>query len=1023
MEKRLAQRSVSVPSRQPPNLNKRVQPKQVEETNISVYVRCRTRNDREIKENSGVVVSTTGNRGKEVILQTGPMNNINKTYTFDRVFGAESDQETVYEGIAAGVLDEVLRGYNCTVFAYGQTGTGKTYTMSGDIDTNSGSLGDNAGIIPRTLIDLFKNLQSVAEYSVRISFIELYNEELRDLLSPTYDDEERKVKIFDGSTKKSIKVQGMEEIFIKSPEEGLKLLRDGSIKRQVASTKCNDLSSRSHTVFSITVHMKLPDVLSGEAFMKVGKLNLVDLAGSENISRSGAENKRAREAGMINQSLLTLGRVINALVENSPHIPYRESKLTRLLQDSLGGQTKTCIIATISPAKVSLDETLSTLEYAYRAKSIKNKPQVNQSMNKSLLIGEYIEEIERLRRDLNATRMKNGVYLTDEDHKLLLDQSESRRILARDLEGKTMMLDERVKNLKLKNDELLESTKKSEMTLREKEMELSQISNDLQSNQVTISDLQMRLEKKDLAFEMLQKTERELQGKCQVYASGLGESVEMIQALSSVISKKFLLEQGNLDMIAATKKNLSAQLDHSCEKICSQIQSELDDFSSKTSAFIGKSVNNQTSSISLALADLRRMIQDSLMKDDASRIHEALREAEKTASSSASALVKYGEEYEKSASDALSTLSTEIHETKRKFQTELAKLSTNHASWFSSFDKLFNSLLTVVEEQMGEQVHAVSLFQKALLLHKQQHERELEKYKNEILSLQKEANDDEKRALLDLKSQIHDLFQEHDSRRDSREQIKANECSALVDSLVAMHGTEMDQHHGTLDGLKESTSQFSASVKGERSRIHDKVHSMSEVAAKSAEQFSKTVNDGLGNVDTSKESIRAIVSDVGQRVVKSANDILSDVQKMHRSATDVLANVSQHNEKLVKVCDTHQTHFTESLQNLVQEASSFNEQESTATVHRLIAGSQKAKAGMNMAISKTCIKKDDQKIPSIPEYNISLDIPSKHAGEGLHEHSMKKRRVADEKENDQTTKVLAPSAQFGRGQVLKPANR
>ena len=155
--------------------------------------------------------------------------------------------------------------------------------------------------------------------------------------------------------------------------------------------------SRSHTVFTITVHLK--ETTEGEDMLRVGKLNLVDLAGSESIGRSGAADKRAREAGMINQSLLTLGRVINALVERSQHVPYRESKLTRLLQDSLGGRTKTCIIAT----KVNIDETLSTLDYANKAKSIHNKPQVNQMMTKKALIKEYVEMIERLKGDLRVT--------------------------------------------------------------------------------------------------------------------------------------------------------------------------------------------------------------------------------------------------------------------------------------------------------------------------------------------------------------------------------------------------------------------------------------------------------------------------------------------------------------------------------------------------------------------------------------------------------------------------------------------
>lgn len=145
--------------------------------------------------------------------------------------------------------------------------------------------------------------------------------------------------------------------------------------------------------------------------MKIGKLNLVDLAGSENIERSGATGKRATEAGKINKSLTTLGRVITALVEHRDHIPYRESNLTRLLQDSLGGRTKTTIIATIAPTQCNFDETVSTLEYANKAKSIRNKPEINQKLVKKAVIKEFNEEIDRLKRELWAAREKNGVHL------------------------------------------------------------------------------------------------------------------------------------------------------------------------------------------------------------------------------------------------------------------------------------------------------------------------------------------------------------------------------------------------------------------------------------------------------------------------------------------------------------------------------------------------------------------------------------------------------------------------------------
>lgn len=163
----------------------------------------------------------------------------------------------------------------------------------------------------------------------------MYNEELNDLLA---NDDQRKLRIFEDLNRKgSILIQNLEEVLVKNAIDVIHTLQKGSARRQTASTKMNEVSSRSHCIFSITVHIK-ETTADGEELLKVGKLNLVDLAGSENIGRSGAENKRAKEAGMINQSLLTLGRVINALVERSPHVPYRESKLTRLLQDSLVNQ-------------------------------------------------------------------------------------------------------------------------------------------------------------------------------------------------------------------------------------------------------------------------------------------------------------------------------------------------------------------------------------------------------------------------------------------------------------------------------------------------------------------------------------------------------------------------------------------------------------------------------------------------------------------------------------------------------------
>lgn len=247
---------------------------------------------------------------------------------------------------------------------------------------------------------------------MRVSYLELYNEELSDLLA---SGEMTQIRIFDDANKKgSIIVQGLEEIPVHNTSDVYKLLAKGAERRKIAPTLMNAQSSRSHTVFSILVHIK-ENGMDGEELMKIGKLNLVDLAGSENISKTGNEKGiRARESVNINQSLLTLGRVITALVERTPHIPYRESKLTRLLQESLGGRTKTSIIATISPGHKDIEETVNTLEYANRAKNIQNKPEVNQKLTKKTVLKEYTEEIDKLKRDLEAAREKNGVYLAQE---------------------------------------------------------------------------------------------------------------------------------------------------------------------------------------------------------------------------------------------------------------------------------------------------------------------------------------------------------------------------------------------------------------------------------------------------------------------------------------------------------------------------------------------------------------------------------------------------------------------------------
>lgn len=442
----------------------------------------------------------------------------------------------------------MLAGYNCTIFAYGQTGTGKTYTMSGDMSDHFGILSDNAGIIPRALHALFNKLEADdSESSVKCSFIELYNEELRDLISV---DDNTKLKIYDDTSKKgssSTIVQGMEESYIKTARDGVKILQDGSFKRQVAATKCNDLSSRSHTVFTVTTYIKRT-AENGEDYVSAGKLNLVDLAGSENIQRSGAENKRAAEAGLINKSLLTLGRVINALVDRSSrevHIPYRESKLTRLLQDSLGGRTKTCIIATVSPAKSNLEETISTLDYAFRAKNIRNKPQVNQMVNKKTLLKEFTYEIEKLRGELIAARQRNGVYLTNEHYEEMKVESESRKILSEEQAAKIETMET---NLRNKVQELYSLTSNF-MNMKKKaeaaEMVLDETKEVLEQTESVLENTRRSLEEESVLRKAHQHTEEQLSIVGNELLSTLGLTVKDVGGLHDKNRRKSNLQTLN----------------------------------------------------------------------------------------------------------------------------------------------------------------------------------------------------------------------------------------------------------------------------------------------------------------------------------------------------------------------------------------------------------------------------------------------------------------------------------------------
>ncbi|KAM8923926.1 kinesin-like protein KIF11 isoform 2-T2 [Pelodytes ibericus] len=561
--------------------------------NIQVVVRCRPFNVQERKANSHSVLECD-NHKKEVSVRTGGINDKlgKKNYMFDMVFGPAAKQIEVYRSVVCPILDEVIMGYNCTVFAYGQTGTGKTFTMEGERSPDGEFTWEQdplAGIIPRTLHQIFEKLtENGTEFSVKVSLLEIYNEELFDLLSPAPDVGERLQMFDDPRNKRGVIIKGLEEVTVHNKDEVYHILERGAAKRTTASTLMNAYSSRSHSVFSVTIHMKETTV-DGEELVKIGKLNLVDLAGSENIGRSGAVDKRAREAGNINQSLLTLGRVITALVERAPHIPYRESKLTRILQDSLGGRTKTSIIATVSPASINLEETVSTLEYAHRAKNIMNKPEVNQKLTKRALIKEYTEEIERLKRDLAAAREKNGVFLSAENYEQMQGKLVCQEEQITEFTEKITAMEEELKRITEIFTESKKDLEECSAVLQYKEKELEETHQNLQESKV-------QLAQEEYVVSVLETTEKKLHNTANKLLNTVQETTKDVSGLHEKLDRKKAVDQHN----ARVHENFAEQMD----KMFNGIQKSVEEFSEKQQGmldFYPTSIHELVSASSSAL--------------------------------------------------------------------------------------------------------------------------------------------------------------------------------------------------------------------------------------------------------------------------------------------------------------------------------------------------------------------------------------------------------------------------------------
>lgn len=445
------------------------------EKNVTVAVRYRPLSEIEAQNEDLIIVESKDGKSIDLL---DPSNKA-KTFTFDHVYSDKISQKQIFADIAEPIIKQATKGFNGTIFAYGQTGSGKTYTISGEDNRN-------LGLIPLMNRSLFgtvvKRTELGAKFQIVVSYLEIYNEVVNDLLNPS----SKELKLREHPSI-GVYVENLAELVVNNENDIERLLQEGNRVRKMGETKMNKRSSRSHTCFIIRIDQKLPPGEGTKNEVLRSCVNMVDLAGSERAD-SNATGEQRKEGAHINKSLAALGNVINALTNSEKrHVPYRDSKLTRLLQDSLGGNFLTAMIATISPASSNYQETLYTLEYANRAKGIVNSASKNQDLDSADIIAKLRREINGLRSKLaklNA-RDKETLVELDDTHVQKMEENianlkrakqqtweEKERLsqLYKEEREKNLEKDDHIRRVLLVLDDTEKRTKLSELQMKQKQL-------------------------------------------------------------------------------------------------------------------------------------------------------------------------------------------------------------------------------------------------------------------------------------------------------------------------------------------------------------------------------------------------------------------------------------------------------------------------------------------------------------------------------------------------------------------------
>ncbi|KAI6238206.1 Kinesin-like protein [Aphelenchoides fujianensis] len=546
---------------------------------IRVIVRCRPMSAQEVAQGHRCAVTVDSSRGVIEVRNPAEADQPPKSFTFDSVYGPDSKQMDLYYESFRDLVDSVLNGFNGTIFAYGQTGSGKTHTMEGKHDDP-----ELRGVIPNAIEHIFQHIAastSQQQYLVRASYLEIYQDEVRDLMNR---DPKKRLELKERPDT-GVYVKDLTSFVTKSIQEIKHVMTVGNANRSVGQTNMNEHSSRSHAIFIITIECSEPGP-DGENHIRVGRLNLVDLAGSERQSKTGAQGERFKESTKINLSLSALGNVISALVDGGKgsYVPYRDSKLTRLLQDSLGGNSKTVMVANVGPASFNIDETLGTLRYANRAKNIKNKPRINEDPKDALLrefqttIADLKQKLEKRmtssrkrrrhdpelaireqQRKLDAEReelLKNNEIISEEKQRMLAALEERAEQLAQEREAKSS-IEAKIQAMESKlltgGTNLVDQTREQQELLKQRNIELAE-------QKRKEREILQQLELQDENTAEIQETFNTLQQEVEVKTRRLKKLVAKHQQLRTEIQDN--LEQNSEDrqQLESSISNMNKEL-------------------------------------------------------------------------------------------------------------------------------------------------------------------------------------------------------------------------------------------------------------------------------------------------------------------------------------------------------------------------------------------------------------------------------------------------------------------------------